>query len=163
MEYEDSLLCQQESATGTSILEKFNDHPQYVNNNLPPFLLSLNIFIRNKTWDYSSCHQIACFKAMEGLHPPPPSRYRAALSQQYSVASFVTLRILNCLHWSGLRCSCCNVVWFGCDLEAYNLLTASTVRLHVNITLRFCVRWSPYERPIASLVSLTTCFCFFLN
>jgi hypothetical protein len=35
---------------------------------------------------YSSRHQIACFKATEEFHP-----YRAAVSQQYGVASFATL------------------------------------------------------------------------
>jgi hypothetical protein len=54
----------------------------------------------------------------------PP--YRAALSQQYSVDSFATLRVLSCVHWPGLRCSCCNVERLCCDLEAYTLMTAST-------------------------------------
>jgi hypothetical protein len=57
------------------------------------------------------------------FNPPPPSR--AALSQQYSVASFATLQVLSCLHSPGLRCSCCNVVRFCCDLEACNLMTAT--------------------------------------
>jgi hypothetical protein len=57
---------------------------------------------------------------MEVLHPA----YRAALSHQYSIA---TLRVLSCLHSPGLRCSCCNVVRFCCDLEAYNLVMAITV------------------------------------
>jgi hypothetical protein len=52
----------------------------------------------------STRHQIACFKATEGLRPP----YRAALSQQYSVASFGTVRVLSCLHSPGLRSSFCN-------------------------------------------------------
>jgi hypothetical protein len=58
--------------------------------------------------------------------PPPP--WRAALSQQYNVASFDTLRVLSCLHSPGLRCSCCNVAWLYCDLEACNLVTATIVR-----------------------------------
>jgi hypothetical protein len=37
---------------------------------------------------FYSHHQIACFKVTEELHPP----YRAAVNQQYSVASFATLR-----------------------------------------------------------------------
>jgi hypothetical protein len=53
--------------------------------------------------------------------PPPP--YRAALSHQNSIASFATLQVLSCLHSLGLRCSCCNVVRFCCDLEACNLVT----------------------------------------
>jgi hypothetical protein len=72
---------------------------------------------------YSNRHQNACFKAAEGLHPP----YRAALSQQYSVASFATLQILNCLHSPGICSSCCNDVRFCCDLEACNLVTATIV------------------------------------
>jgi hypothetical protein len=70
---------------------------------------------------YSSRHQISCFKATEGLRPP----YRTTLSQQYSVVSFATMLVLGCLHSPGLRCSCCNVVRFCCDLEAYNLVTAA--------------------------------------
>jgi hypothetical protein len=52
----------------------------------------------------NSRHQIACFNATEGYH------HRAALSQQYSVASCATLRVLSCLHSPVLRCSCCNIV-----------------------------------------------------
>jgi hypothetical protein len=37
---------------------------------------------------YGAGHQITCFKATEGLHPPS---YRKAVSQQYNTASFVTL------------------------------------------------------------------------
>jgi hypothetical protein len=75
---------------------------------------------------YSSRHQTSRFKATEGLHPPHPP-YRAALSQQYSVASFATVRVLSCLHSPGLLCLCCNVVRFSCDLQACNLMTSSTV------------------------------------
>jgi hypothetical protein len=60
---------------------------------------------------YSSRQQIACSKATEGRHPPPP--YHAALSHQYSGASFATLLVLSCLHSPGLGCSCCNVVRFS--------------------------------------------------
>jgi hypothetical protein len=79
--------------------------------------------IRSKRWylRYSTRHQIAWSKGTEGLCPP----YRAALSQQYSVASFATVRVLSCLHSPGLRCSFCNVEWFFCDLEACNLVTAA--------------------------------------
>jgi hypothetical protein len=73
---------------------------------------------------YSRRHQIPCFKATEGLHPP----YRAAVSHKYSVSSFATLRVLSCLHSPGFRCSCCDVVRFFCDLEACNLVTATIVR-----------------------------------
>jgi hypothetical protein len=52
-------------------------------------------------------------------NPPPP--YQAALSHQYSVASFATLRALICLHSPGLHCSCCNVVRYCCDLKALAL------------------------------------------
>jgi hypothetical protein len=74
---------------------------------------------------YSSRHQIACFKATKGLHPA--ARFRAARSQQYSVARFASLRVLSCLHSPGLRCSCCNVVRFCCDLEASNSVTTTVV------------------------------------
>jgi hypothetical protein len=55
----------------------------------------------------------------------PPPRYRAALNQQYSVASFATLLILSCLHSPGLRCSYFNVVRFCCDLETCELVTTT--------------------------------------
>jgi hypothetical protein len=70
---------------------------------------------------YSSRHHIGCFKATEGLSLP----YPLALSQQDSVDSFATMRVLRCLHSPGLRCSCCNVVRFCCDLEACNLVTTT--------------------------------------
>jgi hypothetical protein len=74
---------------------------------------------------YKSRHQMTCFKATEKLHPP----YRAALSEQNSVASsFATLPVASCLHSSELRCSCCNVVRFFCDLEAHNSVTATKER-----------------------------------
>jgi hypothetical protein len=73
---------------------------------------------------YSSRHQTACFKATEGLRSP----YRAALSNQHSVASFATLRVFSCLHSPGLCCSCCNVVRFCCGLEVCNLVTDTIVR-----------------------------------
>jgi hypothetical protein len=72
---------------------------------------------------YTSRHQIACFKATEGLHPP----YRSALNHQYSVASFATLLVLRCLHSSGLRCSCCNIVRFYYDLAAYIVLVLALI------------------------------------
>jgi hypothetical protein len=48
--------------------------------------------------------------------------YSAAQIRQYSVASFATLRLLNCLHSPVLRCSYCNVVRSYCDSEACNLV-----------------------------------------
>jgi hypothetical protein len=69
-----------------------------------------------------SRHQTACFKATEGLHLPPP--FCAAQTHQHSVATL--LRFERCLHWPGLRCSCCNVVRFCCDPEACNLVTTTT-------------------------------------
>jgi hypothetical protein len=68
-------------------------------------------------------HKIARFKATEGLHHPPN---RAAHRQEYSDA---TLRVLSCLHSPELRCSCCNVVRFFCDLELCNLVTATAPEL----------------------------------
>jgi hypothetical protein len=63
---------------------------------------------------------------MEGLHPPPP-RYCAALSQQYSVASIAKLRVLSCLHSPEHHCSCCNVEQLCSVLEACNLVTTTIV------------------------------------
>jgi hypothetical protein len=45
---------------------------------------------------YSSSHQIACFKVTERLHTHTYIyTCRAALTHQYSVASFATLRVLS--------------------------------------------------------------------
>jgi hypothetical protein len=68
-------------------------------------------------------HNIACFKATEGLQTSP-SPYRAAGSHQYSVARFATLQLLSCLHSPGLRCLCCKLVRFCCALETWNFVTA---------------------------------------
>jgi hypothetical protein len=45
----------------------------------------------------SSRHQIACFKATEGLNPS----YRTAIRHQYSVASFAGLRVASCFNSPG--------------------------------------------------------------
>jgi hypothetical protein len=84
------------------------------------------VFFRFLLFLCSSRHQIPCFKATERLQPPHLP-LRTVLSQQYSVVSFATLRVMSCLHSSGLRCWCCNVVRFCCDLEAWNLVTATIV------------------------------------
>jgi hypothetical protein len=60
-------------------------------------------------------------------HASPPSHYRAALSQQYSVGGFATLLVLSCLHSYEFRSSCCNVVRCYCDLEERTLVTYTTV------------------------------------
>jgi hypothetical protein len=70
---------------------------------------------------YSSRHQTACFKVAEELQPP----HRVVLSQRFNVATFATVRVLSYLHSPELRCLCCNVVRFCCDLEACNLVTAT--------------------------------------
>lgn len=59
------------------------------------------------------------------IFTPPP--LRAALNQQHNVVRFPTLRVLRCILSPNLRCSCCNVAQFFCDLEACNLVAASTV------------------------------------
>jgi hypothetical protein len=69
--------------------------------------------------------------AVTKLHASKPWKdfyplHRAARSQQYSVASFATLRVLSCLHSPGLRCLCYNVARFCCDHVACNLVTATT-------------------------------------
>jgi hypothetical protein len=109
--------------------------------------------VRQVVKSCSSRHQIACFKAMEGLHP----LYRAAPSQQCSVASFATLRFLSCLHSPGLRCSCCNVVRFCCDLESGNLVTA-TIHVYQQCYVQICKSVGPtntvliQHAPLQSLV-----------
>jgi hypothetical protein len=70
--------------------------------------------------------------AVTTLHASRPrkdftSPYHAALSNQFSVATFATLRVLNCLHSPGLHCSCYNVVRYCCDLEACNLVMEKVV------------------------------------
>jgi hypothetical protein len=50
-------------------------------------------------------------------HGSTSSAYRAALSHQYSTASFATLWVLSCLHSPELRLSCCKVARFCCDIE----------------------------------------------
>lgn len=67
---------------------------------------------------YSTCHQIVCFEAMEGVH----SLHRSALNHLYSVPGVGTLWVLSCLYSRVLRSSCCNLYGF-CDLVACNLVT----------------------------------------
>jgi hypothetical protein len=85
-----------------------------------PFYIQIYIYT-HCTHIYGSRHQIAYFKATDGLQPT----YREALSHQYSVASIATLRVPNYLYSPGLCCSFCNVGRFCCDLEACNLVTAT--------------------------------------
>jgi hypothetical protein len=47
------------------------------------------------------------------------------LCHRYSVASFTALLVMSCHYSPELRCSCCNVVRFYCNLEACNLVTAT--------------------------------------
>jgi hypothetical protein len=64
---------------------------------------------------------------LQGHGRTSPLLYRAALSCQYNVVSFATLRVLSCLHSPGLCCSCCNASRFCCNLEPCNLMTATKV------------------------------------
>jgi hypothetical protein len=100
--------------------------------------------VHSETSIISSRHLIAYFKASEGLHPP----YSTTRSHQHSVASFATLRVLNCLHSPGLCCSCCNIVRFCCGLDACSLLTA-TIALFNSIQRRVQLR-----NQVSSLSSL---------
>jgi hypothetical protein len=77
----------------------------------------------------SSRHQIACFKATEGIHNHAQHNtpHHAGPSRQYKVANSATPRLLSCLHSPGLGCSCYNVVRYFSDREAWNLLTATTL------------------------------------
>jgi hypothetical protein len=81
---------------------------------------------------YTSRHQIACFRATEGLHSLP---YRAAVSHQYSVAGFATLRVLSCIHSPGLHYSFYNDVRHCCDLEVCNLVT-TVIELRDSISVK---------------------------
>jgi hypothetical protein len=74
---------------------------------------------------YSSCHQIAYFKPMEGLQTHTHTHLPHGSKSPVHVVSFATLRVLNSLHSPGIRCSCCNGVRFCCDLEACNLVMAT--------------------------------------
>jgi hypothetical protein len=96
---------------------RFLDQHVYMLSHRPSLLQCLNTK-RIKSIE-SSRHQIACFKATEGLPPP------ADLRQPYCGASFATLLDPSCLHSPGRRCSCSNGVRFCCDLEACNLVTAT--------------------------------------
>jgi hypothetical protein len=74
---------------------------------------------------YRSRHQIACFKATEGLHSSLPRGSKSPVQRCqlcYTAGS-------SCIHSPALRCSCCNVIRFCCDLEACNLVTAAIVIL----------------------------------
>jgi hypothetical protein len=64
-----------------------------------------------------------------GAESEDNNRLGPLVSQQYSVATFATLRVLSYLHSPGLRCSCCNVARFRRDLQACNLVTATVVLL----------------------------------
>jgi hypothetical protein len=81
--------------------------------------------VNQKTW-----HKLQNYMKRNKFNPP----YRAALSQLYSVAK---LRVLSSLQLSGLRCSCCNVVRFFCDLEAC-ILVADTIALPCVGIMTFC-------------------------
>jgi hypothetical protein len=80
----------------------------------------------------SLCYRRTSFNiiivAVTKLHASRPRKVFTPLprgAHQYSVAIFATLRVLRCLHSPGLRCSCCNVVRFCCDLESCNLVRAT--------------------------------------
>jgi hypothetical protein len=72
---------------------------------------------------HCSRHNIACFKATERLHPP--TAWPQVTSNTSLLVRFATLLVLSCLHSPGLRCSCCNVVRFCCDLATCRLVTAT--------------------------------------
>jgi hypothetical protein len=73
---------------------------------------------------FRSLQQIACFKATDGIHQHDLS-YRKTSMHQYSFVSCSVQRDLICLQVHALRCSCCNVERFCCDLGVYNLVTAT--------------------------------------
>jgi hypothetical protein len=77
---------------------------------------------------WKGIHKIS-ISMLQGHWRTSPLPYRGALSQDYSVASFATPRVLSCLHSPGLRLSCYNDVRFCSDLEAHNLATIAITRL----------------------------------
>lgn len=90
--------------------------------------------------DSSNHRQIVCFKTTEGLHPPPPHSFLAALRRYYSVASFELspffwgpLFALQCCRillwlWSmqcGGYCCCCLLITEnknGCSGHSHSIL-----------------------------------------
>jgi hypothetical protein len=93
--------------------------------------------------------------AVTKLHASRPRKdsthpFRSALSHQYSVATFTTLRVLSCIHSPGSRYSSCNVIRFCCDLQVCNLVTANIVmcssllrECHIRFSRRRAWRWQP--------------------
>jgi hypothetical protein len=81
----------------------------------------------------SGHHHTAHLKATEGLQTPsPPRLFRAAVSQQYSVARFAALQVMICLH-SRLR-SAVRVAAlhnFAVALQGQRELSSTTPRFHV--------------------------------
>lgn len=83
-----------------------------------------------RVWKQFAEHWCRALKATDAIsHASAPRKlftpaYRAALSEEYSVASFAILRVLSSLHSPSLRCSCRNLVRFYYGLEACILLPA---------------------------------------
>jgi hypothetical protein len=78
--------------------------------------------VRNLAWwHYSSRHQIACFKATEGL-PPLTARLWVTIA---------AISELSSLAWATLFCY--NVVRFLCDLEACSLVTATRASIKARV------------------------------
>jgi hypothetical protein len=101
-------------------------------------------------WDHdcSSRQQIACIKATE--EPTHPLTARLYVTSTV----FVTLRVLDCLHSSRFRCSSYNAARFCRDLEACNLLMATTALVHVR-SCHLCGNKS-YK---TTKISLRSCSC----
>jgi hypothetical protein len=66
-------------------------------------------------------------------------------SQECSVSSFATLRVVSCRHSPELRCSYCNTVRFSCDIETRTFM-AATIKHYCRIQ-----RVSRFDLPVATL------------
>jgi hypothetical protein len=92
---------------------------------------------------YSSCHQVACFEATER----PPLPYYAALSHQYSFASFVASSELSSLPWAPLfvlqRCMILTILlWLWRMHFIWSVLLCSSVWRTTKVRQDFIFRFS---------------------
>lgn len=85
--------------------------------NAQPILLWLQNYYTYEAvlnWSiYSTCHQIACFKVTDGLHPSLPRGSTSIVLR----CQRVTLRVLSCPYWPGLIRSFCKCVRFSMTLK----------------------------------------------
>jgi hypothetical protein len=73
-----------------------------------------------------ACVAIAKLRASRP-HKDFTSFYCAAVSEEYSVATFATLRVLSCFNSLGFSCSCYNRTRCCCVFEACSLMTGLNI------------------------------------